>query len=264
MNPESTAIPGLRPPSAAVDILGLRVQSRGQDEVNEAIGAIVRAGGHAVIPNVNIHFANLAVRLPWLREFFNRAAVNFCDGVGIQLAARILGHPVPCRFTFADSIDSLAGYCAARGHSLYFLGGRPGVAAAAADVLRARHPGLAVVAARHGHFDKDAGSAENLAVIADINRHRPDVLLVAFGMPLQEEWLRSNWEGIDARVALPGGAIFDYVSGRIRRPPAWLRRLGCEWLGRLLIEPRRLWRRYLIGNPLFILRVIRQRIETGR
>lgn len=264
MNPDSPAIPGLPPSSATVDILGLRVQSRSMANVNEAIGAIVRAGGHVIIPNVNIHFANLAVRRPWLRDFFNAAPVNFCDGVGIQLAARILGRPAPCRFTFADSIDSLAGYCAARGHSLYFLGGRPGVAAAAAAILRARHPRLAVVAARHGHFDKAAGSAENLAVIADINRLRPDVLLVAFGMPLQEEWLAHNWERIDARVALTGGAVFDYVSGRIRRPPAWLRRLGCEWLGRLLIEPRRLWRRYLIGNPLFILRVIRQRVGSGR
>lgn len=264
MNPDSPAIPGLPPPAAIVDILGLRVQSRSMANVNEAIGAVVRAGGHAIIPNVNIHFANLAVRLPWLRDFFNAAPVNFCDGVGIQLAARILGRPAPCRFTPPDWIDSLAAYCARGGIRLYFLGGGPGVAATAAAALASRHPGLAIAGAHHGHFDLHADGAANLTVVDAINRSRADVLMVAMGMPLQEEWLRRNWEGIDARVALTGGAIFDYLSGRIRRPPAWLRRLGCEWLGRLLIEPRRLWRRYLIGNPLFILRVIRQRVGRSR
>jgi N-acetylglucosaminyldiphosphoundecaprenol N-acetyl-beta-D-mannosaminyltransferase len=264
VNPDSPAIPGLPPSSATADILGLRVQSRSMDDVNEAIGAIVRAGGHSVIPNVNIHFANLAVRLPWLRDFFNRAAVNFCDGVGIQLAARILGQRIPHRFTPPDWMDSLAAFCAVRAIRVFFLGGRPGVAAAAAAALTSRHPGLAIVGAHHGHFDHSTRGDENLAVIAAINRSRPDVLMVAMGMPLQEQWLACNWERLDARVALTGGALFDYLAGRVRRPPAWLRRCSGEWLGRLLIEPRRLWRRYLIGNPLFILRVIRQSLGSGR
>ena len=244
----------------SAEILGLKVQSHSQEEINEAIGRIVRAEGHVVIPNINIQFANLAQRLPWLREFFNAAPINFCDGVGIQLAARLLGRRIAERFTPPDWFDSLAGYCRAAGISLYFLGGRPGIAAAAAKVLVSRFPGLVIAGVHHGHFDKSRQSSENAEVVAAINLCRPGILMVAFGMPLQEEWLAQNWEHTDARVALTGGAVFDYISGRVRRPPAWLRRCGCEWLGRLLIEPRRLWKRYLIGNPLFLLRVLRSRL----
>ena len=247
-----------------IDILGLRVQSRSQEEINEAIGRIVHSGGHAVVPNVNVHFANLAWRREWLREFFNLAPVNFCDGAGIQLAAWLLGGRIAERITYGDWFASLAAFCQRERFRLFFLGGEPGVAAEAARQVAARFPELVIAGTHHGFFSRERHSSENDAVIAVINRCRPDILLVAFGMPLQEEWLARNWEDIDARVALTGGAILDYLSGRMHRPPAWLCRLGWEWLGRLLIEPRRLWRRYLIGNPLFLLRVIRQRIRPRR
>ena len=243
-----------------VEIIGLKVQSHVQPELNEAIGSIILSGGHAVVPNVNIHFANLAYRRPWLREFFNSAPLNFCDGAGIQLAARLLGQRIGERITYGDWFDSLAAYCQARNFSLFFLGGQPGVAAAAADTIVARHPNLVIAGVHHGYFDKCRHSSENAEVISAINRCRPSILLVAFGMPLQEEWLAQNWGQIDACVALTGGAVFDYLSGRMRRAPIWLRRCGCEWLGRLLVEPRRLWKRYLIGNPLFLSRVLRQRL----
>jgi len=246
--------------NCTVEILGLNVQLHSQSGLNEAIGRIVRAGGHAVVPNVNVQFANLANRLPWLCEFFNSAPLNFCDGAGIQMAARILGSCIPERINFVDWFDSLPAYCRSNGISFYFLGGRPGVAAAAAARITARFPGLVVAGSHHGYFDKNPQGHENTAVIAAINRCRPDILLVGFGMPLQEEWLLQNWDRVDARVALISGGSFDILSGRIPRPPSWLRRCNCEWLGRLFIEPRRLWKRYLVGNPLFLARVLRQRL----
>lgn len=91
-----------------------------------------------------------------------------------------------------------------------------------------------------------------------------DILIVGFGMPLQERWLVENRVGLDVRVALAGGAVFDYVSGRLRRAPRLLTDHGFEWLGRLLIESRRLWRRYLVGNPVFLARVLRQRLFGSR
>jgi len=247
-----------------VGILGLNVQSHTREGLNDAIGRIIRGNGHAVVPNVNVYFANLAWRREWLREFFNSAPVNFCDGAGIQLAARLLGGRIAERITYGDWFASLAAYCQREKFSLFFLGGDPGVAAEAAREVAARFPELVIAGTHHGFFARGRHSPENAAVIAAINRCRPDILLVAFGMPLQEEWLAQNWEGIDARVALTGGAILDYLSGRKRRPPAWLCRCGFEWLGRLLIEPRRLWKRYLIGNPVFLLRVVRQRLRPVR
>jgi N-acetylglucosaminyldiphosphoundecaprenol N-acetyl-beta-D-mannosaminyltransferase len=244
-----------------VEILGLRVQSHTRKELNEAIGHFVQAAGHVVVPNVNVHFANLACRRQWLRDFFNSAPLNFCDGAGIQLAALLLGGRITERITYGDWFASLAAYCQGREISLFFLGGQPGVAAAAASRIKSCFPGLRIAGVHHGFFDKNQHGSENASVIAAINRCRPDILLVSFGMPLQEEWLAQNWNHIDARVALTGGAVFDYLSGRMRRPPAWLCRCGGEWLGRLIIEPRRLWKRYVIGNPVFLARVLRQKLQ---
>ena len=111
----------------------------------------------------------------------------------------------------------------------------------------------------HGYFNKEAYSAENQAVIESINKSRPNILIVGFGMPMQEKWLNENWQSIDSNIALTGGAVFDYISGELKRGPKWMTEHGLEWLARMLIEPKRLWKRYFIGNPKFLFHVILQR-----
>jgi N-acetylglucosaminyldiphosphoundecaprenol N-acetyl-beta-D-mannosaminyltransferase len=162
--------------------------------------------------------------------------------------------------TWADFAWDLAAYAETRDLSLFLLGARPGVAERAAAKLKQRFPDLHIAGTHHGYFDKALGSPQNEVVVDQINAANPDILIVGFGMPLQERWLMENWERLEASVALTGGAVFDYVSGELRRAPRWMTDHGLEWLGRLIIEPRRLWKRYLIGNPLFILRVLRQRM----
>jgi N-acetylglucosaminyldiphosphoundecaprenol N-acetyl-beta-D-mannosaminyltransferase len=243
-----------------VDVLGVGVDPLTVDELHAEIEHLVRSGGRGVVLNVNAHCLNLCYEDPKLRDFMNGAEVVFCDGVGVMLAARILGRRIPERITYAEWTWQLADFAAARGFSLYFLGARPGVAQVAARRLKKRYPGLRIAGARHGYFDHSAGSAENEAVVDEINTVAPDILLVGLGMPLQDRWLMENWQRLDVHVALTGGAVFDYVSGRLRRGPRLLTDNGFEWLARLLAEPRRLWRRYLVGNPLFLLRVLRQRL----
>jgi N-acetylglucosaminyldiphosphoundecaprenol N-acetyl-beta-D-mannosaminyltransferase len=228
-------------------------------ELHAEIGRLVRGGRRGLVLNVNAHCLNLCYEDPELRGFMNGAEVVFCDGAGVMLAARILGKRIPQRITYADWIWQLADFAAAQGFSLYLLGARPGVAQEAARRLGERYPGLRIAGTRHGYFERGAGSA---AVVRDINAATPDILLVGLGMPLQERWLMENWQRLDVRVALTGGAVFDYASGRSRRGPRLLRDNGFEWLARLLAEPRRLWRRYLLGNPLFLLRVLRQRLGS--
>ena len=230
------------------------------DELHQEIGRLVRGGRLGLVLNANAHCLNLCYEDPKLRDFLNGAEVVFCDGAGVMLAARMLGRRIPQRITYADWIWQLADLAAAQGFSLYLLGARPGVAREAAMRLRERYPDLEIAGVRHGYFDHSAGSPENEAVVEEIKASAPDILLVGLGMPLQERWLMENIDRLDAGVALTGGAVFDYVSGRLRRGPRLLRENGFEWLARLLVEPRRLWRRYLIGNPLFLLRVLRQRL----
>ena len=171
---------------------------------------------------------------------------------------------MPQRITYADWIWQLAEFAEARNFSLFFLGAQPGVADRAAARLKERFPRLRIVGTQHGYFSKEAGNAENESVVDRINRLRPNILIVGFGMPLQERWLMDNWDRIQADIGLTGGAVFDYVSGEVPRTSSWMTDHGLEWLGRLIIEPRRLWRRYLIGNPLFIWRVMKQRFRNNR
>ena len=243
-----------------MNILGVNVDPLSVAELHARILSIVREGGHALTLHVNIYGLNLCYRDSELRAFFNAAPVVFCDGAGVVLGARILGRHLPKRITYADWAWELMDFAERENLSLFFLGARPGVARKAAARLKGRYPNLKIAGIHHGYFDGTVGGPENEAVLRKINATRPDILLVGFGMPLQERWLMHNWDRIDARVALTGGAVFDYVSEELKRGPRILTDNGFEWLARLLIEPKRLWRRYLIGNPLFLLRVLKQRL----
>jgi N-acetylglucosaminyldiphosphoundecaprenol N-acetyl-beta-D-mannosaminyltransferase len=246
-----------------VEILGVWVDRISADELRAEMLRMVRGGEHALILHVNVHCLNLSYHRPWLRDLLNGASIVFCDGSGVALAAKILGRPSLRRFTHADEMWRLAEFAEANDLSLFFLGARPGVAKKAAGRLKQSSPGLNVVGTHHGYFDRASGNPENEAVIRKINATNPDVLVVGFGMPLQELWLKENWDSLNAGVAITLGAVFDYVSGELRRGPRFLTENGFEWLARLFIEPGRLWRRYVIGNPLFLLRVLKQRLLKG-
>ncbi|CAA9515845.1 MAG: N-acetylmannosaminyltransferase [uncultured Rubrobacteraceae bacterium] len=243
-----------------VEVLGVGVDRISVEGLHAEVARLARRRGGIVL-NVNAHCLNLCHGDDGLRRFFAGADVVFCDGAGVRLAARMLGERLPERITYADWLPRLAILAEAQGLSIFFLGARPGVAGEAARRLRESHPGLKIVGVRHGFFDHGAGSPENGAVLAEINTVRPDILLVGLGMPLQERWLMENHHRLDFGVALTGGAVFDYASGKLRRGPRLLTDNGFEWLARLLVEPRRLWRRYLLGNPLFLARVLAQRLR---
>jgi N-acetylglucosaminyldiphosphoundecaprenol N-acetyl-beta-D-mannosaminyltransferase len=247
-----------------VNVLGVGVDPLTLEELHAEIGHLVRGSRRGLVLNVNAHCLNLCYEDPALRAFFNGAEVVFCDGAGVMLAARVLGGRIPERITYADWAWRLAALAAAEGFTLFFLGARPGVAQEAAQRLKERYPDLEISGVRHGYFDHAAGSPENEAVVEEISAAAPDILLVGLGMPLQERWLMDNRERIDAGAILTGGAVFDYVSGRLERGPRLLTGNGFEWLARLLAEPRRLWRRYLVGNPRFLFRVLKQRLGAMR
>jgi N-acetylglucosaminyldiphosphoundecaprenol N-acetyl-beta-D-mannosaminyltransferase len=206
-----------------------------------------------------VNCLNLAYENKWLREFLNSAKIVFCDGSGVIIGAKILGVQIVERITYADWMWQFAGFAEKNGYSFYFLGSEPGVADKAARKLKDQFPQLKILGCHHGYFNKDFYSNENKEVITRINTAKPDILIVAFGMPLQERWLMENWSLVQVPVALTGGAVFDYLSGELRRSPKFLNEHNLEWLGRLLIEPTRLWKRYVIGNPLFLYRIVKQK-----
>lgn len=240
-------------------LLGTQVTILNRSQLLMELASRIRERRKSLVLSGNVHSFNLAYENPWLRHFFNQADIVRLDGAGLRLGAKILGVDTPPRMTWADFAWELAALCEIHDFSLFFLGARPGVAEKAAQELLTRHPRLRFAGIRDGYFDKKKGSPENTAVIRQINAAQPDILVIGFGMPLQERWLSENWADLNATVTLTGGAVFDYVSGELQRAPKWMTDNGLEWLGRLLIEPRRLWKRYVVGNPLFLWRVLKQR-----
>jgi N-acetylglucosaminyldiphosphoundecaprenol N-acetyl-beta-D-mannosaminyltransferase len=203
----------------------------------------------------NAHAVNLARTDADFRAAYSAADVVFCDGHGLRLGAAILGRALPQRFTPPDWIDDLILQPGTARGGLFLLGGRPDVTAAALRSLRERHPELRADG-HHGYFLDSPGGEQ--AVIRTIRRFRPAVVLVGLGMPRQECWVAAHREDLEADVVMTVGALVDLLAGAVPRGPRWLTDHGLEWLCRLRREPRRLWRRYLLGNPAFLLSISRQ------
>ena len=208
---------------------------------------------------VNAHVLNQSREHPELRHTLETSDLVYCDGYGVRLAAKALEVEIPHRMTGADWIWDLGALCQSAGQSIYLLGSEPGISFEAAERLRSRFPALRLSGAHHGYFE--AGSPHDERVVEHINSCRPDILLVGMGTPKQELWVRDNADRLDVGVVWTVGALFDYVSGRVPRAPGWLADNGLEWIFRLAVEPQRMWRRYLLGNPVFVSRVLAQARE---
>lgn len=244
-----------------VRLLGVGVDALTLDTLLERVSALVDARGRATVSYVNVHVLNTASGDPALREFLNASDVCFADGSGVVLGARILGEALPGRMTGADWIHDLALHAAGRGWRLAWIAGKPGVTDRAARALEAQHPGVQFVFTDHGYHPHRGPEHDDL--LARLNAAKPDLLLVGMGTPIQERWLAANRARIDAPVAWCVGATADFVSGEVSRGPRVLYD-NQEWLARLLVDPRRLWKRFLVGNPLFLARVVRQRLAGTR
>ncbi len=204
---------------------------------------------------LNAHLANCAAGSAEVKD----ALAGFFilnDGLGIDLASRLLfGRAFPVNMNGTDFIPALLDRLRP-GVRLYLLGGSRDVIERAAAFYRRRWPDHLLVGQHHGFFSNDEGAL----VASIIEAGRPDLLLVGMGCPRQELWLRTHVPAA-CRIGIGVGALFDFQTGRVRRAPAIVRRLRMEWLFRLLIEPRRLYRRYLFGNAVFLARTLVQRLR---
>lgn len=199
---------------------------------------------------INVNSINLSISEP---EFFTKlcnANKLFADGSGMRLAAKKAGFYLRGNNNGTDLLPHLCRSCIYNKKSLYFLGSKPGIAAKAASNLQGQFPGLNIVGTEHGfNLAEDTNN-----IITAINASQCDILLVALGSPLQEQWLLQNKDKLQCKRALAVGGLFDFYSGNVSRSPLWLRELGLEWVWRLIQEPKNKFIRYVLGNPLFLYR----------
>ncbi|MDM7986143.1 MAG: WecB/TagA/CpsF family glycosyltransferase [Smithella sp.] len=210
----------------------------------------------------NAHCLNIAFSDRDYHDILLKAPYIFGDGIGVRIAGRVAGTPFVDNVNGTDMFPHLCEVCICNGLSMYLFGARPGIADIMKQKIEQRYNGIKIAGIHHGYFNSEKEIDD---IISGINAANPDILLVALGVPMQEKWI-SHYSGrINAPVRLAVGGLFDFYSDTIKRAPLWVRKLNMEWFYRLLQEPRRMWRRYLLGNPLFLFRVIKWKLfRTGK
>ena len=238
-----------------VNVTGIEVDDLNEEETVAAIARLVEAGGSHYLCVVNAAKAVAASRDERLRGVLGKASLVTADGMSVVWAARWLGTGLKARVTGIDLFERLVAEAARRGWSVYFFGARDEAVRGVVERFSREHRALRVAGWRNGYFDQ----ADSSAIADEIRRSNARLLFVAMGSPAQEFWIADNLKRTGARFAMGVGGSFDHLSGRKPRAPRWMQRAGLEWLYRLLREPRRLWRRYLVGNTQFLRLVLRQR-----
>jgi N-acetylglucosaminyldiphosphoundecaprenol N-acetyl-beta-D-mannosaminyltransferase len=238
----------------SIDILGVRVDDATYDDLLGQVDAFVASGQPHQIVTLNAEMLVAARDDPLFIEILNAAALNLADSIGIMLAARLLGHRLQGRVTGSDGIYRLAAHSAQRGYRLFFLGAAPGVAGVVAERLATAYPGLQVA----GTYAGSPRPNDEEDIVERVRTAAPDLLLVAYGVPAEEKWIARNRLLLGVPVMVGVGGAFDFVAGVAKRAPPGMRRLGLEWLYRLIQEPWR-WRRQL-ALPRFAVLVLKQKV----
>lgn len=246
---------------STVSLLGVPFAPLSLADARQRITALLQAPHNAAVFTPNPEMLWQANKDPSLKALLSGADFLLPDGVGVTLAARLRGTPLPARLPGIDMAEWILSYAAEHGLSVFFLGGKPGVAQAAADRLQQRLPTLTVCGTHHGYFEKAKESAENQAVITQLRDARPDVLFVCFGFPAQERWIAENTPSLPfLRLSMGLGGSLDVWSGKLRRAPAVFRETGTEWLWRALREPRRILP--LLHAPAFLAASLTERRKS--
>lgn len=247
-----------------VNVLGIDVACLERDEILEIVqewcgtnGQAAAAGraNHTVM-YVNAHCMNVASQDAGYHHLLNGADLVYPDGISVVWAGRLLDGRRLHKITGADWIDHFCAGAVSRALKVYILAGKPGIAGTARANLCQKWPGLQVVGTCDGFF-VEKSEAE---VLGELRRCGAQVVFIGMGVPRQEKWIAAHRAEIPAPVCWGVGALFDYVAGVEPRVPGWMNALALEWLWRLIIDPAGKWQRYVLGNPAFVYRILRQRL----
>lgn len=220
-----------------------------------------RTGRQCYVSLVNPHSVMMCKRDERLNAAIGRADLVLPDGIGIVLGCKILGYGRQHRVSGPNLMLHVCDAGRMLGFRHYFYGGARGVADRLAERLMARYPGLEVAGTHMPPFH-DLSAEEDEAEVSRINAARPDIVWIGMGAPKQEKWMAAHSGRIHATAMLGVGAAFDFHSGNVRWAPRWVRRIGCEWAYRLMLEPRRMWRRNL-DSPMFLAFVAAQAMNAS-
>lgn len=220
----------------------------------DAIKSFAKSKNKNVVNFVNAHCLNVAFENSNYTKVLSKSDLVLPDGMGVQMGCRLQGYHLKDNVNGTDLFPLLLKLIIEENLSVYLLGGTQEVNLGLRETLRRDYPALRIAGGHHGHFNLQK---RNDSILEEINKSGAEILLVAFGVPAQEFWIYDNLPLLNSNVVMGVGGLFDFYSGKNKRAPQWVRELGLEWIYRIYQEPKRMWRRYVVGNPKFLYRVIK-------
>lgn len=257
MGVNMAAIAGPANDDRRVDVLGVHVSATSLDGAVDRIASWIAGRDRAYVCVTGVHGVMESQSDPRLAAIHNASGMTTPDGMPLVWACRRAGVETTTRVYGPDLMTALCARAAAEGWRIFLYGGADGTPELLAERLGRQHRGL-VVAGTHSPPFRPLTEAEQAAVVAMIDRSRADIVFVGLSTPKQERWMHAMRPWLEAPVLIGVGAAFDIHAGLLRQAPGWMQRSGLEWLFRLAVEPRRLWRRYLANNPRFVAAVVRR------
>ncbi|MCP2728623.1 WecB/TagA/CpsF family glycosyltransferase [Limnofasciculus baicalensis] len=255
-----------------INICGINIDKYTFDEVLKTITHQALTGKtpqYVVTPNAQ-HILTLQ-KDTHFREIYQKAFLVVPDGVSLLWAAKFLKIPLNGRVNGTDLFEKLcamaspaAGIAPEKGLKIFLLGGRPGAAEKAKEILEARHPGINIVGTNCPPYGFESQPAQLELINSQIKAAAPHILFVGLGAPKQEYWIYDHYQELNVPISIGIGVSFELVADMVRRAPVWMQKMGLEWFFRLIVEPRRLWQRYIMGNPQFIWLVLKQRLGLSK
>jgi len=234
-----------------VELFGIQFNNFDFRDLADYLEKTVEAGKPTYLLTCNVDHVMCLQKDELFRRIYREAHAVVADGMPIVWASVLAGTPLKQRVAGADMLTELGLWLEAKRYRLFFLGAAEGVAEEAKRRLLERFPALHVVGCHSPPYGFETMEEENEKIVAMIREARPDILLVGLGAPKQEKWIYRHYLKYRVPVSIGVGATFDFLAGRVRRAPVWMRKAGLEWAWRLAQEPRRLWRRYLVRDVGF-------------
>lgn len=240
------------------DILGVPINNVTHNEAVELVCSYLNGNDKRMIFTPNPEFVMAARKDKEFMDILNKGDLLVPDGIGVVIASKLLGAPLKERVAGYDLVQAVFDKIKDRDKTVYFLGGGNGIAESARAKMEEKHKGIKIVGVHNGYFDEK----EEKLLIEEINRLKPDLVLVGIGFPRQEKWIYKHREELNAKAFIGVGGSFDAMSGNVKRAPDIFIKLGLEWFYRLIKQPSRFFR--MLQLPLFLLTVIKAKFSRHK
>jgi len=241
---------------------GTKIDNLTMREVINGIEELIQKEESSYVVTPNAAHIVLLQKDKEFKKIYQGARLAIPDGMPLLWGAKILGKSLREKVSGSDLLPAFCEVAAKKRYKLFFLGAGPGVAAKAARILTQKNLGLKIIGAYSPPFGFENDKGENRKIVQVIKEAKPDVLFVGLGAPKQEKWIWRHKDELQVPVSIGVGITFDFIAGTVKRAPEWMQKCGLEWLFRLCQEPGRLWKRYLIGNAIFVWLVLKEFIKV--